>query len=80
MMLSIVFRTKLFAPNNFGYFPINIDKNNNHRLLNSWLLIINQLVMFEWSIFDSHYIIKYPLFIVIHQKNFYVEIFCTVSS
>ncbi|ABX66552.1 hypothetical protein SPAB_01134 [Salmonella enterica subsp. enterica serovar Paratyphi B str. SPB7] len=36
--------------------------------------------MFWWSIFDSHHIIKYPLFIVIHRKNFYVEIFCTVSS
>ena len=31
--------------------------------------------MFGWSIFDSHHIIKYLLFIVIHRKNFYVEIF-----
>ncbi len=35
--------------------------------------------MFGWSIFDSHHIIKYLLFIVIHRKNFYVEIFCTNS-
>lgn len=72
---SLVFVQKILGPKFFVRFPINTDRNNNHRLLKSLLFIINQCIMSWWSIFDSHHIIKYPLLIVIHRKNFYVEIF-----